>query len=77
MKFLAAVFVCMAVYGFASGHAGGALLALLMVPLSIYGARELNKRDAEFYSSPRSAQVVPDTLELLREQGSEGTRSTF
>jgi hypothetical protein len=77
MKAMFAVFVAMAIFGFATGHIGGALLAVLMSGFVIYSARELRKRDIEFYTHPRSAQPIPDPLEVLHEQGSEGTRSTF
>ncbi len=79
MKLLAAIFVLMAVWGFAIGHNGGAIMSLFMVGFTVYGAKQLRKRDIEFYMHPRSAQPVPnaDTLEALREQGAEAARSTF
>jgi hypothetical protein len=77
MRTFVAVFILLAVYGLATGHYGGALLASVMSCFVAWSAKELNKRDDELLADPHSAKVVPDTLEILSEQGSEGTRSTF
>lgn len=77
MKFLCTIFLCMAVYGLATEYKGAGLLALVCAGLTVYGSRQLDKRDAEYRADPRSAIVETDTLELLTRQGSEGTRSRF
>ncbi len=77
MRLLLVIFLCMAIYGFTIKKPGAASLSLGMVVFVAYGARELRKRDIEFYLSPRSARLIPTTLERLHEQGAEGTRSRF
>lgn len=67
----------MAVYGFFTNHIGASLASLAMVVLTIYGARELNKRDAEYKVDPNNAVAPKDTAELLSDNLNESGRSTF
>lgn len=77
MKFLTAVFLAMVVYGVAIGHLGGAILALFMVWFCWWGARVLDKRDADYNADPRNAKPMPDTLEVLESQACECSRPDF
>lgn len=77
MKAFALLFVAMAAYGFYTNHIGGALISVFMSGFVVYGARQLDKRDAEFYATPAGAKQVADTLELMRQQGCECTGSRF
>lgn len=76
MKLLAAIFLCMAIYGFATHHVGGGLLALFNVGFVVYGSRQLRQRDIEYYLSPRSALVIPNTepMDALTVQDTEAAR---
>lgn len=58
-------------YGCFSGHLGAGLIALAMIPFTIYGERELNKRDREWEQDPRNAKQPPDTREILPGLGTE------
>jgi hypothetical protein len=77
MRTLAIVFLCLAVYGGLTGNAGAGLLALLMSLLMVYGARQLRKRDVEYYTDPAHAKAEPDTLKVLAEQACECSGSRF
>lgn len=77
MKALFVIFLCMGVYGLATEHKGAGLLAFAMAGLMVYGARELRKRDIEYYTDPRNAKVMPDTLDLLQSKGTEAGGSRF
>lgn len=77
MKFLIVIFLAMAVVGLFGEHKGAGLLALGMAGLVVYGARQLDKRDAEWAADPRNAKLVPDTAQLLREQACECSGSRF
>jgi hypothetical protein len=65
MRILIGIFVCMFVYGVYVSHLGPAFIALGMVAFLIYGEKQLNKRDAEFYASPAGAKQIAKTAELL------------
>ena len=76
MKLLGFVFAAFFMYGIMTGHTGGALIALGMVVFTAYGAKQLRKRDVEFYLSPRSAQPIPNTdpVDALTVQDTEAAR---
>jgi hypothetical protein len=74
---LASIFLTISVYGVVVGHFGGALISLGMAVFVIWGARQLDKRDAEFYASPASAKTIPDTLEAMAKQEVESSSSRF
>lgn len=76
MKAFALVFVCLAIYGLFTGHFGGALFSVGMGIFVIYGSRQLNKRDVEFYESPASADVPAntDSVDALHAMGTEASR---
>lgn len=73
IRVLAVVFFFIFVYGCTVGHMGAALLALLMVPLMLYGEQQLSKRDREFEESPAAARQRANTLQLLAQQDTEGS----
>lgn len=75
MKYLVAVFVCMAVYGYTTGHYGGAILSAFMAVFSVYGSRQLSKRDAE--AAANQTAVGMDSLECLDAQCCECSRTQF
>jgi len=79
MKFLVVIFLVLCIYGLATEHKGAGILAGIMVVFTLYGERQLRKRDVEYYLDPRSAQEIKDadTLKLLEQQGAEATRSRF
>ena len=74
---LATIFLAMSAYGVIVGHYGPALISLCMVGFVIWGARQLAKRDAEFYASQASAVKVPTTLEAMDRQEVESSGSRF
>lgn len=74
---MSSVFIGMFFYGLMTNHLGGALLAILLVAFAIYGSRQLDKRDAEFYASPRSAAKEPSTLDKLKKEDCESSASKF
>lgn len=75
MRCLLAIFVAMTIYGVVAGKYGGALFSSLMIVVVYYGARELDKRDAEFEADPRSAKRARDTRDLLVEKEVEASSS--
>lgn len=77
MRHLAAIFVALTIYGVLIGHYGGALLSAGMIALVYYGARQLDKRDAEYDADPAHAKVPPDTTELLAVKELETGGSRF
>lgn len=77
MKVLFGIFFCMFVYGVFTNHVGAGLLALFMSGFVVYGSRQLDKRDAEWEHDPRNTKSILNTLELLEQQGCEGSRSVF
>jgi Zn-dependent protease with chaperone function len=77
MKYLVAIFVALTIYGVVAGHYGAAIISLGMVAFVFWGARQLVKRDAEFYASPASAKTIPDTLEAMDKQEVESSGSRF
>jgi len=77
MKYLAGIFLALFMYGVIVGHYGAAIISLGMVAFVFWGARQLVKRDAEFYASPASAKTIPDTLEAMDKQEVESSGSRF
>ena len=79
MRYLIAIFVAMTIYGIDIAHYGGAVISACMIVVVIYGARQFNKRDAEYNADPRNAKPVPgaDTVQVLTDKESEAARSTF
>lgn len=75
MKFLAFIFMAMSLYGFCTGYIGAALMSAFMVAFVLYGERQLDKRDADFFADPRSAQVPDkDIIDLLERHKTEAGR---
>lgn len=68
---LAFIFFCIFVYGCFVGHLGAALIALFMVPFTLYGEKQLDKRDREWEALPQNAKQPPDTREILPGLGTE------
>lgn len=77
IKHLVGIFLALFMYGMLTDHKGGALISLGMAVFVLWGARQLAKRDAEFYASPASAETIPDTLEAMRQQEVESSSSRF
>lgn len=77
IKPLAYVFLAMFVYGLVVGNSAAALISLGMVAFLIYGARQLDKRDAEFLASAASAKTIPDTQQAMADQEVESSGSRF
>jgi len=77
INLLATIFLAMSAYGVIVGHYGPALISLGMVGFVFWGARQLAKRDAEFYASQASAVKVPTTLEAMDRQEVESSGSRF
>lgn len=77
IKHLAAIFLALFMYGVIVGHYGGAIISLGTAVFVLWGARQLAKRDAEFYASPASAKTIPDTLEAMAKQEVESSSSRF
>lgn len=74
---LTTIFLTMFVYGLLVGYYGAALISLGMVGVLIYGARQLAKRDAEFFASAASARPIPSTMEAMDKQEVESSSSRF
>ena len=72
-KYFVAVFLGMAIYGLVAHKYGPAMLSLAMAGFTLYGHRELRKRDIEFYLHPRSAKSVPSTEQLLDQYNCEAS----
>ena len=54
---------------------GVAMISAFMIGLTIYGKRELRKRDIEFYLDPSSAKKAkPEGVDALEEQECESSR---
>lgn len=77
MKSMISVFIGMFFYGLMTNHLGGAILAIVLLLFVIYGSRQLDKRDAEFYANPRSATKEPSTLDKLEKEDCESSGSRF
>lgn len=77
MKSMGSVFIGMFFYGVVTSNLGGALFAIVLLIFTIYGSRQLDKRDAEFYASPKSAVKEPSTLEELKKEDCESSASKF
>lgn len=67
MKYLVGIFIAMAIFGMLTGHVGAGLLAVFMAGLTHWGARQLNKREAEFNADPRNAKSATHTLQALND----------
>lgn len=69
------IFIGMFFYGLISNHLGGALLAILFLLIVVYGSKEMEHRDEEFYADPRSATKEPSTLTELDKEDCEASGS--
>lgn len=77
MVILAALFLALGMFGLYTAQYGAAAISFVLVPAVIYGCKELDKRDTEYYSSPDSAKQPVDTQQALSRSHSESSRTTF
>lgn len=77
MKLFMVLFAFMAVWGFAVGATGGALIAVAMIGLVYYGQRKFAQQDQDYNNSPCSARKAPATLDLLDTEGCECSAPVF
>lgn len=71
IKTLAGLFGFLFLYGCVSGHLVAGLISLALVPFTLWGEKQLDKRDAEHAALRSNAKSPPDTREILAELGTE------
>jgi len=75
MKFLAVLFMVAVVYGLATGHVGGALLASGMAGFMLFADRWFREQDRRWDSDPLNAPTTgPDTAHKMVEHDCECMR---
>lgn len=78
VKFLVGLFLCFSAYGFLTGHIGGALMSLFMVVFTIYGDRQLHKRDREHFTRKDPIEELEaEERDELAARATESGRDTF
>jgi hypothetical protein len=67
VKWFAALFVGMFVYGMLTAHTGAGLIALLCAAGSLYADRKFKQDEQRWRQDPRNATVQKDTLRRLED----------
>ena len=73
MKYLALVFVVMALYGLFTNHYGGALMSAGMAVFVVWASRSYERQDQAYLRDPRNAKAPPETEQMLDKHDCEGS----